>query len=41
MFNKFFFFFKTVPFMRHVEEFCSAGQATDYNTVHAQCMLDI
>ena len=26
--------------MREVEKFCRAVQATDYNTVHAQCMLD-
>jgi hypothetical protein len=23
-----------------VEEYCTAGQATDDNTAHAQCMLD-
>ena len=29
-----------LPFMRHVEKYCRAGQATDDNMTHAQSMLD-
>ena len=39
MFN-YFLFFKIVPFTRHVEKYCRAGQATDDNMVHVRCMLD-
>jgi hypothetical protein len=35
-----FFFPKLLPFMRYVEKYCRAGQATDANMAHARCMLD-
>jgi len=34
------FFPKIAPFMRYMEKYCKAGQATDDNTAHAHCMLD-
>jgi hypothetical protein len=39
MFKKFFFLWKIVPFMRNVEKYCRAAQATDDNTARALCML--
>jgi len=38
MFNN--FFLKVMPFMRYVEKYSRARQATDYNTAHAYYMLD-
>jgi hypothetical protein len=35
-----FFSPKIPPFMRYVEKYCRAGQATDDNIAHARCMLD-
>jgi len=35
-----FFSPKIVPFMKNVEKYCRAGQATDNNMAHAHCMLD-
>jgi len=40
MINNFFFVPKIVSFIRYVEKYCIAGQATDDNMVHAYCMLD-
>jgi hypothetical protein len=37
MSNNFFFENRAV---RDVEKYCTAGQATDDNMVHAHCMLD-
>ena len=34
------FFPKFVPFMRYVEKYCRAGQATDDKMAHALFMLD-
>jgi len=39
MFNNF-FFPKIVPFLDNGEKLCTVGQATDYNTRPAHCMLD-
>jgi len=33
-------FFKIVQFMRYVEKYSTAGQATDDNMVHGHYMLD-
>ena len=41
MFNDF-FFFKTMPFMRYVEKYCSAEEITDENTLrrmHFTCWV--
>jgi len=35
-----FFFSKILPFMRNVEKYCRAGQATADNMAHAHFMLD-
>jgi hypothetical protein len=35
-----FFFSKIVPFMRYVEKYGRAGQATDDSVARAHCMLD-
>jgi hypothetical protein len=34
------FFSKIAPFMRYVEKYSRAAQATDGNMAHALCMLD-
>ena len=34
------FFSKIFPFMRYVEKYFWAGQATDDNMAHAYCLLD-
>jgi hypothetical protein len=34
------FYPKIVPFMRYVEKYCRAGQATDGSMAHAHCVLD-
>jgi hypothetical protein len=31
---------KTVLFLRYVEVYCTAGQATDNNMTNAHCILD-
>ena len=36
----FFFSSKIVPFMRECGKYCRAGQATDDNMAHANCILD-
>jgi hypothetical protein len=33
-------FLKLMPFMRYVEKYCRAGQASDKNTAHVRGMLD-
>ena len=40
IFNKFFFPRKSYQFLDYVENYCTAGQATDENAAHAHCMLD-
>jgi hypothetical protein len=35
-----FFFFHIMPFLRYVENFGKAEQATDKNMAHTHCMLD-
>jgi hypothetical protein len=35
-----FFFSKILPFMRYVEKYCRAGQATNDYMAHAPCILD-
>jgi hypothetical protein len=40
VFSNFFFFLESVPFMKYVEKYGRAGQATDGNMAHAHCMMD-
>ena len=39
-FSTLFFFSKIVPFMRYVEKYCRAGQATDDSMAHAHSLLN-